>query len=169
MKNIIGACLLMVSGGALAVTQTTSAFSNINFNLDSYVNIEILQKRVYMMLERQKKYDFNEHFIEVPITLEWSTEKGVSFTATCTSRTSSDLCKEHGLVKFPAVGMTAFDTVLYREGKTKTYLLDGEKYRTYKGQHRIRIGVSDVSDFIEDFGDKKENSFLYQINIEATI
>lgn len=120
------------------------------------------------MLERKKKYPSNEHILEVPIKLDWVTQKGVSFTASCTSPTNSDLCKDNGLVKFPFIDMTGFKEDIYREGKQQTYLVTGAKNR-YKGDHFIEIGVSDVSEFIDDYGKNKESIFLYKIHIEARI
>lgn len=169
MKNLIAACLLSVSCSAVAVTQITSTYTDINFNVDDYVNIEILNKRVYMTVDPNKKYDFNEHVIEVPIKLEWATQRGVNFTASCTSPTSSELCADNGLVKFPLIGMPFMDADIYREGKTKTYGVDGTQWRIYKGDHKIRIGISDISEFIDDYQKVKESIFIYKIFIEANI
>lgn len=169
MKKIVGACLLIASGSALAVSQTTSTFTNINFNLDNYVSIDIPQTRVYMMLDRGMSDKIIRRSIEVPIYLDWTTDKGVKISASCSASGKPNLCKDHGLVEFPLMGMNYMYTDIYVKGSTKEYYVNGDKFRIYKGQHHIKVGVDAIPNFIKDYGSFKENTFLYKITVEARI
>lgn len=171
MNKLVLGLAMAASIGAQATTQVSSSYTDINFSFDEYVSIDIPEKVVYMTLEEGMSDKIIRQSINVPVYLDWMTNNGVKFSATCTSPAGKpNLCKDHGLVEFPLLGVDHMYTDIYVKGSTKEYHIYSDTYRVHRGEHHIKVGVDAIPNFIKDYGKKyKENTFLYTITIEARV